>query len=82
MKTLTIENLKNYLAANAHENDFFVRAADVLDRALNSKFDSKAELSDWVNEKLDSDDFDVDSDTFTDDVNDIINVVAEFYSLA
>lgn len=82
MKTLTIESLKNYFVDNAYENDFFVKAADVLDRALNSEFDNKAELSDWVNEKLDSDDFEIDSDTFTDDVNDIINVVADFYSLS
>lgn len=81
MKTLTIESLKNYFTASAYENDFFVQAHIILDRALNIDFESKAELSDWVNEQLDSDDFDIDADTFTDDVNDIINAVANLYSL-
>ena len=82
MENLTIKGLKDQLTANAYENVFFVKASQAFENALNSKFDNKAELSDWVNEKLDSDDFDIDADIFTDNVNDIINVIAEFYNLS
>ena len=76
MSTLTVLSLKAYFSDN-FESEFHVMAGQILDRALNCSFDSKAELSDWVNSLLDSDNFDVSSDVFTDDVNDIINVVAE-----
>lgn len=81
MQTLTIQNLKDYFSANAYENEFFVKANQTLHTALNINFDDKQELSDWVNSELDSDDFEIDQDTFIDNTNDIINVVAEFYNL-
>lgn len=81
MKTLTIQGLKDYFTANSFENDFFFKANQKLNQALDINFDSKKELSDWVNSELDSDSFEIDQDTFIDDTNDIINVVAEFYNL-
>lgn len=81
MKTLTIQGLKDYFTANAYENDFFAKANQTLNQALDINFDSKKELSDWVNSELDSDNFEIDQDAFIDGTNDIINVVAEFYNL-
>jgi len=63
------------------KNEWLVAAGNVFNRALNSSFDSKAELSDWVNSILDSDDFDIETDVFIDDTNDIINIVAEHHNL-
>lgn len=81
MKTLNIQNLKNELAEKSELNVFFVKAAVILQTALDINFDDKKELSDWVNAELDSDDFEVDQDSFIDTVNDIIDAVAEFYNL-
>ena len=81
MTTLTIQGLKDYFSTNANENEFFSKANQVLHTALDINFDNKEELSDWVNAELDSDDFDIEQDTFTDGVNDIVTVVAEFYNL-
>lgn len=77
--------MQNYFVTDAEnseeKNEWLVAAGNVFNRALNSSFESKQELSDWVNSILDSDDFDIDADMFIDDTNDIINIVAEHHNL-
>ncbi len=81
MKKLTVLGLMDYFSDKAFDNEFFVKAGETLQYAMGINFYNKKELSDWVNSKLDSDNFEIDQDTFIDDTNDIINVVAEFYNL-
>ena len=38
MKTLTIQGLKDYFSANAYENEFFVKANQTFQTALNINF--------------------------------------------
>lgn len=77
--------MQNYFVTDADnteaQNKWLVAAGNVFNRALNCSFDSKKELSDWVNSILDSDDFEIESDVFIDDTNDIINIVAEHHGL-
>jgi hypothetical protein len=77
--------MQNYFVTDADnteaKNKWLVAAGNVFNRALNSSFDNKKELSDWVNSILDSDDFEIEADVFIDDTNDIINIVAEHHGL-
>lgn len=80
-KRLTVQNLHAQLSEEANNSVFSSKALLCLNTSMWVDWDDKHELSDWVSEQLDYDDFDIDHDVFVDTLFDIILVVTEFYGL-